>query len=74
MNEDTANRYLIPLHYTAQSHSCDVGIDKSLKDRLRKKAINWSRDRFFTSESRKMPFSKLKNVLLTLKYVKEDFQ
>ena len=41
MNQDKTNRYMIPPHYTGTLQPCDVGINKSLKERLKKEAANW---------------------------------
>ena len=43
MNSDNTMLYMIPPHYTGLLQPCDVGINKSLKDRLRKKASDWRR-------------------------------
>ena len=37
--------YLVPPHYTGLLQPCDVEINKSLKDRLKKKASDWRRNK-----------------------------
>ena len=43
MNQGNSNRYMIPPHYTGILQPCDIGINKSLKRRLKKEAANWRR-------------------------------
>ena len=43
MNQDNTNRYVIPPHYTGLLQPFDVGINNSLKERLKKEAANWRR-------------------------------
>lgn len=43
VNEDNSLVYMVLLHYTGLLKSCDVGINKSWKDRLKKPAAPWRR-------------------------------
>ena len=43
LEESKVRSYKIPLHYTSLLQPCNVGIIKSLKDRLKKCASNWRR-------------------------------
>ena len=40
MDQDNANRYMIPPRYTETLQPCDVGINKPLNDIL-KRLTNW---------------------------------
>ena len=46
MLADNAHRYMIPPHYTGILQTCNVGINKPLKDRLKKKVSNWRSEKF----------------------------
>ena len=41
MDADNTMLYMIPPHYTDLMQSCDVRINKPLKDRLKKSASSW---------------------------------
>ena len=43
MHDDNAMRFMIPPHHTGVLQPCDVGINKSFKDRLKKAASDWRR-------------------------------
>ena len=45
LETDDSLLYFIPPHYTGLLQPCDVGINKSLKDRLKKKASQWRRSK-----------------------------
>lgn len=45
LNSDNSLLHLIPAHYTGLLQPCDVSIDKSLKDQLKKSDATWTRNR-----------------------------
>ena len=57
MISECTNLFLIHAHYTSVLQPCDVGISKIFKERLKKVASNWRRDRnaLLNSRSRLSP-------------------
>ena len=46
MLADNAHRCMIPPHYTKIPQPCDFGINKPLKDSLKKKVFSWGSEKF----------------------------
>ncbi len=71
IDEDKANRYMIPPPYTGVLRPCDVGISK---ERLKKAAANWRREKLSNLPSdSKLPCPKRKDVFIWLKEIWEEF-
>ena len=76
MLADNAHRYMIPPHYTTILQPCDIGINKPLKDRLKKKVSNRSSEKFSSlrpdqllpSPTRKQIFSWLQDKWKEFRY------
>ena len=64
LQSDNCLLHLIPPHYTSLLQPCDVGINKPLKDRLKKSASDWRCERHDALlPGQKMPSAKRKEVL-----------
>ena len=74
MDRDGIIRILIPPHYTGILQPCDVGINKSLKDRLKKLASMWRRQMHASLQpGQKLPAPTRKDVLCWLKQIWDEF-
>ena len=74
MDDDNPLLYMIPPHYTGLLQPCDVGINKSLKDRLKEAASDWRRDKHsFLGPGRKLPSPNRKDILLWLRKIWREF-
>ena len=70
MHDDNAMRFMISPHYTGVLQPCDVGINKSLKDRLKKAASDWRRKKHDEClPGQKIPSPKRKDVCDWLKKI-----
>ena len=74
LEESNVQNYKIPPHYTALLQPCNVGINKSLKDRLNKCASNWRKEkhRLLTPGSKLPTLSRI-DVLNWLKKIWIEF-
>ena len=71
---DNAHPYMIPPHYTGILQPCDVGVNKPLKDRLKKKVSNWRSEKHASFEpGQLMPTPTRKEILCWLKEIWEQF-
>ena len=74
MRADNAHPYMIPTHYTGILQPCDVGINKTLKYRLKKKVSNWRSEKHASLEpGQLMPAPTRKEILCCLKERWEQF-
>ncbi len=74
LQADDSLLYLIPSHYTGLWQPCDVGINKSLKKRLKKCASKWRRNKRSTLNSgEKLPAPGRIDILMLLKQIWEEF-
>ena len=64
MKDENAIRYMIPPHYTSILQPCDVGINKPLKERLKKYVSNWRRTQHaLLTNGDKIPAPKREDIL-----------
>ena len=74
LNSDNSLLYMIPPHYTGLLQPCDVGINKSLKDQMKKAASTWRRNRHrVLAPGDKLPAPKRSDVLEWLKKIWHEF-
>ncbi len=74
MDEDNANLYMIPPHYTGLLQPCDVGINKPLKDRLKKRVSAWRREKHASLQpGQLLPSRTKKEIVRWLKAIWEEF-
>ena len=74
MDDDNALLYIIPPHYTGLLQPRDVGINKSLKDRLKEAASDWRREKHsLLGPGRKLPSPDRKDILLWLRKIWKEF-
>ena len=74
LHSDNWLLHLIPPHYTSLLQPCDVGINKPLKDRLKKSPPDWRSERHDALLlDRKMPSPKRKEILEWLKNIWKRF-
>ena len=74
MEDDNAMRYIIPPHYTSILQPCDVGMNKPLKEWLKKWVSEWRRAQHaLLSNDDKIPAPKREDVLGWLKNIWDNF-
>ena len=66
--------YMVSPHYTGLLQPCDVGINKSLKDRLKNAASQWRQNEHdVLTPGDKLPTPKRFDVLTWLKKIWDEF-
>ena len=74
MRAGNAHPYMIPPHYTGILQPCDVGINKPLKEGLKKKVSNWRSEKHASLEPGQLiPTPTRKEILCWLKEIWEQF-
>ena len=74
LSDDDAMLYMVPPHYIGLLQPCDVGINKSLKDRLKKAASQWRQNKHDElAPGDKLPAPKRFDVLTWLKEIWDEF-
>ena len=74
MRADIAHPYTIPPHYTGILQPCDVGINKPLKDRVKKNGSNWRSGKHASLEPGQLMLTLTrKEILCWLKEIWEQF-
>ena len=72
--EANTMRVMMPPHYTSVVQLCDVGINRPLKDRLKKRAAGWRQEKHKTiTPGDKLPSPKRADVLEWLSQIWEQF-